>query len=191
MYVNASNEWYVPTEFHCTIDQFDEDKGVVKKNRANYEHINAELNRQKSEIESEYLKGKKTKDKFKPFMSFKEYIIEFKADSIYTRELMKKKIEPNKNRKILVSKKGKSLSDATLKSYPVYVNYILSYFEFEGHNFTYDEIDNDYYQDFVTYLRYHYEIKKDAICLAENSIVKAVKTVQMLVNKNVRTLFEN
>lgn len=166
IYIDHDNIKYVSTDFYCRVDQFDERKGLVKKNRPNSEFLNSELKRLVLDYERKFLSGsrdiKSLTENVKTVKSFRGFIED------YLVRLAAGKIK---------KKGGLPMSANTIRTFPVYTNYLFAFFNHDK-EYNYSQITYEFFEDFVHFLRYDY---KEGY--AENTITKAVKSVQSLMTK--------
>lgn len=168
IYINDKSRKYVSTKMYVRPEHFDKEKRVVKKARQNYEHLNAELKRMTLELEQKYLKGVKDINLLtseKKVLNFHEFM------DHYEKDLKAGKIQ---------NPKGQPMADNTIRTFPIYLNYIRAYAKENG-QLKYESINPEFYREFVNYLRFDYN---EGVGLSENTIVKAVKTVKALMGKS-------
>lgn len=86
------------------------------------------------------------------------------------------------------------IKESTIKSYKTTRNHLLNFFEHQGHEFLYSDLGEDFYIDFVDFLRYRpekYKRYKKKDVNNDGSIDKEIKVLKTFLNYGIKQKWHN
>lgn len=174
LYRSAGDKRYVTTPHYVLKNEWSDDKWVLK-HRVNYESINASLRANISDLEARFLKdqSKGTRAVVKREEGRKTSLSGY----------LKAKIAELDNERLANPKTGKPYSPGSRRAKQVLIGRVLRFFEHEGRDYDFDDVNFKMYEKYVGFLRY--EINEEE-GLNENTIGKTVQIFKEMMRRALK-----
>lgn len=174
LYRNAKDKRYITTKHHVRKNEWDDEKWVLK-HRVNYESINASLRAEMTRYEAQFLK-----DQSKGTLAVAK---QQEAKKTTFAKYVQRCIDELDNEKLINRQTGKPYSIGSRRSKKVLIGRVLRFFEHEGREYDFEEIDFKAYEKYVGYLRYEINEKEG---LNENTIGKTIQIFKEVLRRGVK-----